>query len=95
MNKYLITCTVCNNADFVVIDKSNQIFWNNNKSIVSGRKRLDGSWGWQCICGNNSIMTQQEQTNITNKQSPDPREVEKIIKNPIPDKVNKFRMEKQ
>jgi len=40
-------------------------------------------------------MTQQEQTSITNKQSPDSREVEKIIKNPIPDKVNKFRMEKQ
>lgn len=50
-------------------------------SIISGRKRLDGFWGWQCSCGNNSLLTRQEASNITNKQNPDMQEIADITKN--------------
>ena len=95
MNKYLVTCKNCKSKDVVVIDKSDQIFWNNNKSIISGRKRFDGEWGWECVCGQTSIVSDQENKEITDKQSPDPTEVSKVVKNPKKDKKVKFEMEKQ
>lgn len=95
MNKYLVTCKDCGSKDFVAIDRDDRIFWSHNKSIVSGRKRFDNEWGWQCVCGNTSILSDQEATVITNKQSPDPKEVSQVAENPKRDKVIKFEMEKQ
>lgn len=95
MTKYLVTCLNCKGKDYIAIDKADQIFWNNNKSIVSGRKRLDGTWGFQCLCGNNTIMTKQETEVIDNPQAPDPKQVATIVNNPIRDEADSFRMEKE
>lgn len=63
------------------------------QKIVSGRQRLDKEWGWQCLCGNNSLLTKQEDTYITNKANPAPQELDTVIKNlAIPQVVVKNNM---
>lgn len=63
-----------------------------NEKIVSGRQRLDGQFGWECLCGNNSIMSTQERETFTNKVNPDPQEIKQVVDNLRPE-VTKFKME--
>ena len=86
--KLEVTCLQCKNSDKIVTYEDRLIDWGASTCtyIVSGRKRLDGNWGWQCACGNNDIMTQQEIEHITNKQDPDPKEIQDILKDIKPDK---------
>jgi len=93
MKRYVIKCKSCKKSDVVNIDKDNRILWQDNKHIISGRYRLDNSWGWQCKCGSNNLLTKQEDKVITNKQSPDPKQIEQIVNNVVQDKLNKFEME--
>lgn len=94
MNKYRVVCKTCRRGDVVTIDNDNRIFWQNNEFIVSGRYRLDNNWGWQCLCGNNNLLTEQEAKEITNKVNPDPNEINRIVQNIKLDKKTKFEMEK-
>jgi hypothetical protein len=93
MKKYMIQCLQCKQKDEVIIDKANRLLWDDPKSIISGRFRLDDNWGWQCLCGNNSLLTQQEDKFITDKVNPDPVEISDIVKNLVLDKNAKFKME--
>ena len=52
--------------------------------IASFRERIDGYYGWQCLCGNNSLMTVQERNEIADPTSPKPQEVADIVKNLAP-----------
>lgn len=91
--KYRIVCKECENSDVIIIQDFT-IIWGDNKKIISGRFRLDRQWGWQCgVCQNNDIMTRQEIRQITNKQNPEPQEIESVLKNLIPDKP-KFLMQR-
>lgn len=97
MDKYKVTCLNCK-AQREIFIINGTVDWlenpdNANHSIRSARKRLDKNWGFECACGNNDLMTSQEKKRITNKQSPDPKEIKDIIKSLIPDKP-KFVMEK-
>lgn len=95
MNQFNVRCKNCNGSNVVAIDeKSNRILWKEYDKIISGRLRLDGQWGWQCLCGNNSLLTKQEAESITDKANPDPLELHKVIQNLIPEKVTTFEMEK-
>lgn len=78
--KYKIICQKCKGNSQVNIIQD-IIEWIDVKQVISGRKRLDGNWGWQCLCGNNSILTSQEKRNISNPAQPTALEVKKIIKN--------------
>lgn len=102
MSQYKITCLKCSSSRIVGIIKSNGRYvldWLDNNpdaqavKIVSGRNRLDDQWGWQCICGNDDIMTSQEKKYISNKQNPDPMEIANLAKSLVPQK-SKFAMEK-
>lgn len=64
----------------------------NQAKIVSGRKRLDGLWGWECMCGNNDILTNQERRMMSNPAAPDPKTVIEISKN-VKVQAPKFAME--
>lgn len=101
MSKYNIKCINCGAERTVGIIEGHtgqQIDWlDNNPSpevvkIVSGRKRLDDNWGWQCICGNDDILTDQEKEISTDKQNPSPKDLATVIKNLIEQKP-KFEME--
>lgn len=92
MNKYRVQCTNCNNTEEIIVDKDNTVFWGKMPTyIVSARYRLDMNWGFQCICGNNDIITKQEQKEIANLQAPDPVDISRVLKSIIPDKP-RFKM---
>lgn len=86
--QYEVVCLQCKNKDKITIFDDRLIDWgaSTSKFIVSGRKRLDQQYGWQCVCGNNDLMTQQELSSITNKQDPDPKEISAILADLRPDK---------
>lgn len=92
MKKYKITCGNCKNSDTILI-KDDQIIWGKNEHIISGRKRLDGNWGWQCRCMNSSLLTRQEKDTITDLKSPDPLEIQSVIDNLIVEEDKKFSMQ--
>lgn len=50
-------------------------------TIISGRERYEGEFGWECVCGNKSIDTDQELRVIGNKASPKPQEINEIMEN--------------
>lgn len=77
---FKVTCKKCKGSNVVAIS-NDTIFWNQYDRIISGRKRLDNEWGWQCICGNNSIMTKQEKKHISDPSNPKEYEVSDIVKN--------------
>lgn len=92
---YKIYCKGCKNATTVGIINNETLMWNDNGgNIISGRKRLDGEWGWQCVyCGANDLLTEQEKTEIKDKSKPDPKDISKVIQNLVRQKPL-FAMEK-
>ena len=98
---YTITCKKCGASRDIRLFTSSQgevIDWLDNNpdpnqvKIVSGRKRLDGLWGWECMCGNNDILTNQERRMMSNPAAPDPKTVIEISKN-VKVQAPKFAME--
>lgn len=99
MKHYLITCRDCNATREVGIIASpmgDRIDWLDNKpndeNIVSGRPRLDGQYGWQCLCGNNDLMTAQEKKFIGKDTSPPTSTIAELMKEIEPAET-KFIME--
>ena len=84
---YQVVCKACGGQRKIKIYQTpvgERIDWLEDKqeepfTIISGRKRLDGEWGWQCICGNNDINTAQEIRMMANPASPTPQEVSQIV----------------
>ena len=85
---YKIICKKCK-ANRLIDIISNQgrdvIDWRDNNpnptvaKIVSGRKRLDDNWGFQCICGSDDLMSDQEKKFIADKQNPSPADITRVI----------------
>lgn len=90
---YKIICKECKSNQVIDIDESRQINWGKADRIISGRYRLDNNWGWQCICGNEDIMTDQERRMIKNHQQPDPQDIKMVLNNLKPQR-SKFVMER-
>jgi hypothetical protein len=91
--KYKVTCKNCKQSDVIHIEKDSNILWDKNTYIISGRKRLDMNWGWQCLCGANDLLSKQEAREITDKTNPDPQEINQIIKNLEPE-ASRFVMDR-
>ena len=99
--KYLVTCLHCKSKrqiGIIQVDGRELIDWLDNDpnpetaKIISGRKRLDNEYGWQCICGNDTILSKQEQEVIHDKANPDPQDILTVTNNLIPEKPT-FKME--
>lgn len=88
-----VICKECDSSRTIRIHKTpvgGRIDWLEDKygikhDIVSGRERLDGEFGFQCICGNNDLLTTQEAKAFTNPAAPSPKELDEVIKNLVPD----------
>lgn len=100
MKRFNVICGKCKSVRQVGIVKgsfNDIIDWLDNNpdpqiaKIVSGRKRFDGQWGWQCVCGNNDLWTAQESRYVKNKTNPEPQEIADVMKNlkPVP---SRFKM---
>lgn len=91
---YLVTCGVCGGERKVKIHTSPlgaQIDWledDQSHKIISFRERLDGEWGFQCLCGNNDLMTDQESKTFRNPAEPKPQEIKEIVSNLVVQKPN-------
>lgn len=91
MKRFRITCLDCGNSRLIAILKgaagNDVIDWLDNNpnptvaKIVSGRKRFDDQWGWECICGTNDLWTEQEKKAVSNLQSPEPKEIADVVNN--------------
>lgn len=74
----------CESERKVKIIRNEKIDWLEDgtpQRIVSARKRLDGQWGFQCLCGANDLLTKQEERVMSNPAEPQPEELSMIIKN--------------
>lgn len=81
ITKFTVTCQKCGKQDEIGLINDSTLVWENNKHIISGRKRLDGEWGFQCVnCGENDLLTEQEQEEIQDKQNPDPKDIARVVK---------------
>lgn len=87
--KYKVICNNCSAEREISIISipgyGEKIDWLENEDnafhpINSGRKRLDGKYGFSCSCGNSDLLTDQERNNISNLQSPDPKQIAEIVK---------------
>lgn len=78
---YKVVCNVCGGSSGIKITDMDQIEWVNTDKVISGRKRLDQQWGWQCYCGNNDLETDQERKYIKDLTSPEPQEITDIVNN--------------
>lgn len=92
VKEYKVTCLKCKGSNVVPIADDRSVMWKNADRIISARFRLDNQWGFQCICGNSNLLTKQEDEQIDNKQSPDPKQITDIVKNLIPDNRKLFEM---
>lgn len=94
MQTYVVTCLECGAERRIKVVESidgPKVDWlesadNANHPIVSARFRLDNQWGFQCVCGNNDLMTTQESRSMINPVRPTPQEIAEIVKNLKPDK---------
>lgn len=86
-----VTCSKC--KGFSIIDIQNgQLAWSEVGKVISARYRSDSQFGFQCVCGNNSIMTEQEIKLIKDPVQPTPRELSEIKNNLIIKPDNRFVM---
>lgn len=92
VQKYKVTCLKCKGFNIVPIGDDRKVMWDNTDRIISARFRLDNNWGFQCICGNNNLLTEQEDSYIEDKQTPDPKQISDVIKNLKPDTRKLFEM---
>jgi len=83
---YKVVCLKCDGSSRVDIDDMDRVFWIDTNEVISARKRLDSQWGFECLCGNNDIVTRQEAREIKNLQSPAAEDIEAIIQSIKPDK---------
>ncbi len=94
MSSYQVMCTKCKGERRICIYKTavgSRVDWLEQQAptpsnIVSARQRLDNEWGFQCICGNNDLMTVQEKRTFENPAAPKPQEINDIVKNLKADK---------
>ena len=89
--RYKIVCTMCKGSSTINIDNLDRIDWAETDRVISARKRLDGNWGFQCLCGNNDLETQQERRMIKDLGNPMPQELSDIVNN-LSTQKSKFKM---
>lgn len=84
---YEVSCLECDAKRTVKLDENpfgTKIDWLEDgkpHQIVSFRQRLDNNYGWQCLCGNNDLLTDQEQDTFDNPVTPKAQEIDEIVKN--------------
>lgn len=96
MSTYKVVCQNCNSDAAIEVDDSNKLIrnWLKSVPIVSARYRLDHQWGFECLCGNDTRLSEQEKRTIKNPVTPDPADLQQIINNLEIDNELRFAMEK-
>lgn len=80
---YKVTCEACGGSSLVELIENalnKFIAYQKTGEVISARPRLDGYWGFQCICGNNSLLSEQENRLIKDKVNPSPKDIQAVMK---------------
>lgn len=93
MQTYIIKCLECKGERTIQVHLTavgKRIDWLERQApdppnIISGRERLDGEFGWQCACSNNTLLTKQERKSFSNPAHPKPQELKQVIDNLKPE----------
>lgn len=80
LKHYKIVCTKCKGESQVDIQNNQQVFWTDVDKVISARHRLDNEWGFQCLCGNNDLMSKQESNYISDPVQPSTKDIEGLMK---------------
>lgn len=97
MKRFKVTCKECKRNDVVTIDEDRHTIMLFEKQIrtplLSGRFRKDLNWGWECVCGNYSLLAEEEKADFNNLVSGSPQriaDIAQMLKKPV---ANRFSME--
>lgn len=105
MRTYRITCLQCNGQDTAIITERNKDEYiidldsshekdRNDIHIISARYRGDMQFGWECLCGNYSLLAPQESSQLGELlQGGAASAIEKITESLKTPDNNKFNME--
>lgn len=64
----------------ILINDQNGVTYLGDNGLLSARKRFDGNWGFECICGNDSRLAPSEK-GLIGRNRPNPAALQKIAKN--------------
>lgn len=98
IEKHKITCLSCNKADVItVLDNKHVAAYEKQieTNLLSARQRSDGSWGFECECGNDNRVGASEVGEIDNLvQKATPDQMESIKHQLLIPDDKQFKMEK-
>lgn len=63
----------------ILIDPMNRVQYLSETGLVSARKRFDGSWGFECMCGNDSRIAASEE-GVLRRARPSVAELQKAMR---------------
>lgn len=92
---YEVICDKCKGASLVGIRETSRgkiVNWLKIGKVISARERLDMQMGWQCYCGNNTLLTKQETKEIKNHAQPEVSEIKSIVANLRPELKTGFKL---
>jgi len=89
---YKVICQKCKGYSELNIDDYSRVTYKNIGQVISARFRLDNNWGFECLCGQDSRMTDQEKRMISDWTNPRPLELDEIKNNLVIQNDNKFIM---
>lgn len=73
-----VTCLKCNKMiGEIEISDGGRVTYKKLFGILSARLRFDGNWGFQCLCGNNSLLCPAEK-GIVKGSRPSTSDMKKI-----------------
>lgn len=96
---FTVTCLKCKGQAKIVVINNQNILYKDHMPIISSRLRPDMQWGFECVCGNNSLIAPEESKDLDYLiQNTNPEQKKQTIKE-IADRLklkpkNMFSMEK-
>lgn len=82
--KVRVTCLSCNGSALLQIIDDKQVMYIDHTPIISSRFRGDLKIGFECMCGNSSLVCREEKNELDNLvQASDLQYKQSVIKNLI------------
>lgn len=90
---YKVVCLQCEGASIIKVFGDAQVMYVDHSPIIACRKRPDMKWGFECICGNDSRLAQEEKKDVGLLVQGAEHVVARILKTIDVKPEKKFRME--
>lgn len=64
IQSYIVTCQSCKGESHLKIINDTSVMYIDHLPIISSRLRKDMKWGFECICGNSSLVASEEKDDL-------------------------------